>query len=229
MSHFLLAILHEEWQDVDELLEPYSEELETEPRLKYTKEEAIRYGRENYEELKSKTDTECWEFMADGYTTDDEGNIYTTYNPQSKWDWYTIGGRWDGYLRVNGQHVNTARISEIDYSPDKEDYQKALHFWDVVVEHAPAKPEEKYSSFFNEKYYLDYYGDRETFARRQTMFSSYAVITPDGEWHECGHMGWWGLSDETPEDSADWYEHYFERFIKNADPKLMMTIVDCHI
>ena len=42
-------------------------------------------------------------------------------------------------------------------------------------------------------------------------------------------MGWFGFSNETPKQGVDWDEHYLERFIKNADPKLMMTIVDCHI
>ena len=229
MSHFLLAVLHEEWQNVDEMLAPYSEGLETEPRLEYTRYRAIGYAREHYKELRDKSDEECWKFMADGYITDDEGNLYTTYNLQTRWDYYTIGGNWDGYLRVNGKHVNTARIGEIDFTPDEEEYQKALRFWDVVVEHAPAKPEEEFYSFFKEQHFIVYYGDRETFARRQAMFSTHAVVTPNGHWHECGRMGWFGLSRETPEESAYWHEHYFERFIKDADPNLMMTIVDCHI
>lgn len=29
---------------------------------------------------------------------DDEGNQWSTYNPNSKWDWWTIGGRWAGLL-----------------------------------------------------------------------------------------------------------------------------------
>ena len=229
MSHFSLAVLHKEEQCIDELLAPYSEELETAPRLKYTKAEAIRYARENYEECRNRSDEECWEFIADGYTTDEDGNIYTTYNPQSKWDWYEVGGRWDGYLSVNGEHVNTAHVGEIDFSPDEETYKKSLRYWDVVVGHAPAETPEEGFSLYNEKYYLDYYGDRETFARRQSAFMTHAVITPDGVWHEQGQMGWFGLSSETPDESADWAEHYLERFIKNADPKLMMTIVDCHI
>ena len=223
MSHFLLAVLHEEWQDVDELLAPYSEELETEPRLEYTKEEAI------YEEYRDKSDKECWKLMADGYTTDENGNIYTTYNPQSKWDWYEVGGRWDGDLLVNGKHLNSARIGEIDFSLDEDVYNKSLRFWDVAISHEPAELNEIYLPFFGEQYYLDYYGDRETYARRQATFTTHAVITPDGKWHERGKTYWFGLSGETPDEGADWDEHYLERFIKNADPKLMMTIVDCHI
>ena len=229
MSHFLLAVLHEDWQGVDELLAPYSEELRIPPTLKYTREEAIRYAKEHYKEYRDKSDEECWTMMADGYTTDEKGNIYTTYNPQAKWDWYEIGGRWSGYLRVNDQHVNTARVAEIDFSIDEDVYRKSLRFWDVVVDHAPEESDERYSSLFGENYYRDYYGDRETFARRQTMFITHAVITPNGIWHERGEVGWFGLSGETPDKAADWDEHYLERFIKDADPNLMMTLIDCHI
>jgi len=28
----------------------------------------------------------------------DEDGELTTYNPASKWDWYVLGGRWDGYI-----------------------------------------------------------------------------------------------------------------------------------
>lgn len=27
-------------------------------------------------------------------------NSYSTYNPDSKWDWYVLGGRWKGYFRL---------------------------------------------------------------------------------------------------------------------------------
>ena len=38
----------------------------------------------------------------DRLLVDDDGRAYTmsTYNPLSKWDWYEVGGRWAGYLRV---------------------------------------------------------------------------------------------------------------------------------
>lgn len=229
MSHFLLAVLHEEWQDIDEILAPYDAELETKPRLKYMKEEAIRYARVNYEAYRDKPDEECWAMMADGYTTDEEENIYTTCNPQAKWDWYEIGGRWNGYLRVKGKRTDSARIADIDFGLDVEVYEKSLRFWDVAVEHKPARPAEKFFTIFKEDYYLEYYGDRETFARRRATFTTHAVITPDGEWHERGETGWFGCSSETPEEGANWDENYLERFIKNADPKLMLTIVDCHI
>ena len=48
---------------------------------------------------------------------------YTTYNPLSKWDWYTIGGRWSDRLILKPEaitdpdqaQVNEARKGEIDF------------------------------------------------------------------------------------------------------------------
>lgn len=32
----------------------------------------------------------------------DKAYTYSTYNPESKWDWYSIGGRWSGYFPIRG-------------------------------------------------------------------------------------------------------------------------------
>lgn len=84
-------------------------------------------------------------------------------------------------------------------------------------------------SLYTEEYYRDYYGDRETYARHQAQFSTFAVVTPDGEWHEKGRMGWFGCSSETGEEARDWEDHYKERFLDTADPNWELHIIDCHI
>lgn len=75
MSHYTVAVFHRKDQDIDELLAPFSEELKVEPYIVYTKQEAIAKARERYEACKDKTDEECYQFMADGYQTDDEGRV----------------------------------------------------------------------------------------------------------------------------------------------------------
>lgn len=49
------------------------------------------------------------------------GRAYTwsTYNPQSKWDWWSIGGRWTGYFRMKGQApgILTGRPGVFDNAP----------------------------------------------------------------------------------------------------------------
>jgi len=58
------------------------------------------------------------------------------------------------------------------------------------------------------------------------MFTTFAVILPDGKWYEKGEMGWWACVSN---EEAEWEEKYKERFLDNADPEWTLTIVDCHI
>ena len=48
------------------------------------------------------------------------------------------------------------------------------------------------------EYYLERYGDKETFIRRKTAFNTYAFVTAGGEWHEPGQNGlvWAGRRDQ---------------------------------
>ena len=230
MSHFTVAVIHKPDQDIEELLAPYDENKEVEPYVRYTRQEAIDYARRNYKSAEGKTDEECWQMFAEDEQTDEEGNILSTYNPRSTWDWWTVGGRWRGMLRLkDGSTADSARIVDIDFTPDEEAYRRNLRFWDVVVEHQPRQEGEDFFNFYKESYYREYYGDRDTFARHQTQFSTYAVITPDGEWHAKGKMGWWAMSSETAEEARDWENHFKERFLDNQDEDLILTIVDCHI
>lgn len=233
MSHYAVAVFHRRDQQIEDLLAPYDENLEVEPYIKFSRQEAIEFARKHYKDFDSKSDEECWQFMVDEDTkTDSEGNIYSTYNPKSKWDWYQEGGRWSGLLKGHGVESDEALVRDIDFGPDLVKYAHALRFWDVVVDHQPLKPnetEDDYFNFYKEEYYRERYGDRETYARYIAQFSTFAVVTPDGEWHEKGEMGWFGCSSDTAEDERDWEEHYKERFIDTADPDWILTIVDCHI
>ena len=228
MSHFSVAVFQRKDQDLDELLAPYSEELKVEPYIQYTRQEAIDYARKNAK-MADKSDEECWQYMAEDYMSDSHGNLLSTYNPKSKYDYYVEGGRWSGMLRVHGKPVDSGRVRDVEFPFDKDTYNRSLRFWDVTVDHKPQRPGENFRSFYTEEYYREYYGDRETYARYMAQFSTYAVVTPDGEWHGKGEMGWWGMSSETGDEAKDWNEHYYERFIKTADPDWIVTIIDCHI
>lgn len=148
MSHFIGLCFGDNWEND---LEQYYEGLEVEAYIRYTKEEAIEKAKEyhtsNYEyalkqlasdvispenlahytkivnEGCSLTDKDAWEQVQDwGYQIDDKGNLLTTYNPDSKWDWYSIGGRWSGFLPLkekdedgNPLESNEAYFYEIDW------------------------------------------------------------------------------------------------------------------
>ena len=232
MSHYPCAVIYRPDQSVEDLLAPYDENLVVPKYVEFTKQEAIDYAR-NYFDVTQKTDEQCWEIMAKDAgpdMVDEDGNIYSVFNRESHWDWWVEGGRWNGMLKLkNGSRANSARIRDIDFSPDEEAKRRFSRFWDVVVEHQPKLDGEDIFSIYDEKYYRDYYGDRDTYIRHQSNFSTFAVITPDGAWHACGSMRWWGVSSETPEEARDWHDHYMERFIESADENLRIAIVDCHI
>lgn len=219
MSHFTVAVIHRVNQSVDDLLAPYDEQISVAPYVKYTRHQAIDLVHQwkGYEEM---PDDEAYACIAEDYESDENGNLLSTYNPNSKWDWYQIGGRWDGELRLkNGDRSNEARICEIDFSPDKEAYDVAIEQWN----------NDFMGGFSNKEYFVEMYGTAEVYAESVSAFSTYAVVTPNGVWHEKAEMGWFGMDNATPEDSKNWPLKYYERFVKNADPNLIMTIVDCHI
>lgn len=83
----------------------------------------IKYLKEEFPKKLNWTDEQCYQDKARWYEEDmidENGNIYSTYNPNSKWDWYTIGGRWTGGLVTKeGRETNSDYVSEIDW--DKTD------------------------------------------------------------------------------------------------------------
>lgn len=241
MSHFTVAVIHREDQDIDELLERYNENREVEPYKRYTKEEAIAYARQWYVgENETKTDEECYEMMLDEeLKPDEDGNLFSTYNPDSKWDWYVVGGRWDCELIMCGENgklygCNECKISEMVFPFNQKQYDSYIRWYEVTVEGQPMTAEEderkfEFTSLYNKKYYNDYYGSKERYAQLQSTFYTFAVVTPDGEWHEQGEMGWFGVHDDTPEEFVQWIENYKKNFIDTAEPDWLITIVDCHI
>ena len=120
------------------------------------------------------------------------GTRMSTCNPESKWDWYQIGGRWDGY--ITDETVPTA--ADCPASMAKE------HFG-VHIAHG--------------------HNVRLANALRDD-YSTYAVVTPDGEWCEKGKMGWWAISTN---ENPDWQEDIKSIFAKHND--CLAVLVDCHI
>ena len=175
-------------------------------------------------------------------------------NPNSEWDWYQIGGRWCGALKLkpgatSGEYgekswcnatevipenmVDSAKVKDIDFSMDEKIYKDKLRFWELKIEgQEPQNEKDKKLiewDIYKNEYYTERYNNKEEFARLSAEFSSYAVITPDGVWHSKGDMGWWGCSSETAEEAKEWNKSFYDTFIKTADPEWSLTVVDCHI
>ena len=143
MSHFNVAVFSHTPDEVDALLAPFIEQVE--PYSPY----AVFEEDEDYDVDESTGKPGCW------------------YNPNARWDWYCVGGRWAGQLKLlegkTGRYgsdytpdeqgplpkgrCDSAHVQDCDFSQDQEAYKKAIRFWEVAVEGKPRTAEEK-DAFF---------------------------------------------------------------------------------
>jgi hypothetical protein len=95
---------------VAKALRPFNEELEVPPYKVYLNDGEIAAMAKHYDIRADDvttlaTNMEDWSGGPGGI--DSEGLfVIKTWNPNGKWDWYEIGGRWDG--RISG-NVTTAK------------------------------------------------------------------------------------------------------------------------
>lgn len=223
MSHFAVLALTEEGQSLDDLMEPYMENCCGKPPMKYMR------------------------FYEDDDCDVDEATGKRGYwqNPNAKWDWYVVGGRFRGLLRASrgkraplgpfergyeypAGRYDRARVGDCDFAPDEEAAESARDFWERVVE-GKGSDEDRPFSFHKPEFYLSRYGDKETFAALQAAFATRAVLTPGGEWHEPGRTLRWGATSETDEEAVAWERDFVKAFLSTADPNWTATILDCHI
>lgn len=92
------------------------------------------------------------------------GLVESTYNPNSKWDWWVVGGRWAGHMRrvKVARNVNSPASFQPALAAVAEDDNIATGAYCLA-----AMNEDNEHSFFS-------------------------ALTPDGKWHESARMGWWG-------------------------------------
>ena len=76
----------------------------------------------------------------------------STYNPKSKWDWYQIGGRWSGMLRIKpggkgiqGERSWTNQNQKLDFNQADQVYNQHIDWEGMGQEKA-----EKAAEFFDE-------------------------------------------------------------------------------
>ena len=141
MSHFVGLVFSEDLS----VLDKYDENMEVDEYIAYTKKEAIAREKQDikdsYDRVEARkksgkeletwekeilekgfdiTDYDAWEKAKRwGYKVSEDGKaLLSTYNPDSKWDWYSIGGRWTGYLPYKeepNEYYDEATIKDIDW------------------------------------------------------------------------------------------------------------------
>lgn len=233
-----------------DILDPFDENTEVAPYISSTRAELIEEARKEharaltssesyFDKLRAaETEQELYEAILDWHGINDDnrtqkvdadGNMLSTYNPNSKWDWWVVNGRWTD----EGIPDTGIQISELLARPhDEAEYARAYRFYELYVDGKPCETDEDHKliehGWYRPEYLKERYGSADAYATELTTFSTFAVITPDGEWHEPGPMGWFGCSGANINDEKDWYAHYKERYLEPYKDDIFV-LVDCHI
>lgn len=108
MSHYTVLVVGD---SPEEQLEPFDENLEVEEYSKPILDDEIKRFVDYYKNKSIEDADSTFETLYEKYGDDWNGNSwrldennewkqYSTYNPNSKWDWYEIGGRWTGFFKL---------------------------------------------------------------------------------------------------------------------------------
>lgn len=229
MSHYKIGVIVDNPEDyeVDDILAPYSENLAVEPYIGNTKEQLIEYAKcvnTHLEEWNLLSDEERYKKYIETYeiTVDEDGNEITTYNPNSKYDYYTIYD--DEPLSVLKSKVKTISSKEI------KKYKKIWDWFNSDEEDTDDDDIMDYT-FWRKSYYLDRYKDFETFLRVEHYFDSgmpYAIVDKNS-WYAFGEVGWFGC-DDTDRDTINKYiDFVYDYLEKKENNNKYIVWVDCHI
>lgn len=153
------------------------------------------------------------------------GGVYSTRNPLSKWDWWTVGGRWSGYLILkSGEHADCAKLADIDWEAMGADGRaNAEQRWRKWEEESGEGKDAAYAYFC---YGIEKDETREAFIARKSVVSPFAVLHKS-EWYEQGEMGWWAMGSNRK--SPDDWQKQFQKILSELQPDDEITVVDCHI
>ena len=156
-----------------------------------TNENHLNYLREDFPKKLEMSDEELYQHAIRWYEEDEigpNGEVYSTYNPDSKWDWYEIGGRYAGQIVVKdgveievpnfswgwreedkekviseGYKTDSAYVKDIDFAKmhrTEEDYKNALRYWELIVEGAKPKNKKEEEQVKWNWYKPEYYTER---------------------------------------------------------------------
>ena len=137
-------------------------------------ENHLKYVSESFPKKLTMTDEELYQEAIKHCEPEElgpNGELLSTYNPDSKWDWYQVGGRYAGRIVVKdgieidepsfswgwdadsinkviseGNKTDSAYKKDIDFSKmhrTEEDYNDAMRYWELVVEGDTPKNEDE--------------------------------------------------------------------------------------
>lgn len=240
MSHFTVLVAADDEKDLKAKLQPYHEYECTGIKDEYVQfsvdeqTECERDFLENQSKFNCKTFAQ---YMQDwhGYELH-LGKWGRWTNPNKKWDWWVIGGRWGGLLKTKtGDRVDSAIVSEVDWEAmrnshlaDKKAEYEAFHKAKNLPEKEARKVLFDAGLYLMSKSELDVLESEtvEEYLQKVGIEPlTFAWIGVDGVWHEKARMGWFAMTSDHNENAGS----EFWAFVENLPANQKVYVVDCHI
>lgn len=155
------------------------------------------------------------------------GTHLSTYNPRSKWDWFQYGGRWTGAFDPNydpEQDIENQEWCHLCGGTGRRTDELAENFRRENPDFTCNGCEGRGMRVKWPTAWKRFEGDLTVVANIPPDLIPFAILTPDGQWHESGSAGWQVASDQS---QADWAAEV--RSILESHRDCLAIAVDCHI
>ena len=276
MSHFTVLVVTNPDQNPEDLLAPFQEggidELDRDLLnfdIEYEAYACVDEARRIVDDTKSddKDKARLIKMLANkeykdivkewgGYSEDEDGNLGYWSNDNAHWDWYVLGGRWAGMLKVfkgkKGQlgqrgvfnekekipkyHCDQAVFADIDFDGMLKDklnnckkwYSKAIKILEKEICKGQTKEKAQQEANWQTGIDLKEFDSQKKYLDKieKEDFHTFAFINTDGEWIEEGDMGWFGVVSGR---DIKTYQEAFNLMMKNIKPDQTLSVYDCHI
>lgn len=251
MSHFTVMIIGE---DPETMLAPYDEAAEGVFHDCTDEVKAMWEENKSSKILDGKTVQETYETIekfADQYfgyvaepDIDGEQSFGHYANDEGHWDWYSLGGRWQGFFihkpLKKCKYPEDIKLGECGVGGEEKMHERAcdqLRKCDIDIEAMRAEAGKHAAKYWKEHHegptspWMDEDVVKMTEAeycekRMRGIFETFALIDENG-WRESGRMGWWGMVMD-PKDPADWKAEFDARWNEIPDDTLI-SVYDCHV
>lgn len=195
--------------------------------------------------LEAKNFAEIFRCWFGGELDLETGNWGYWRNPNAKWDWYLLGGRWINFFKlkkdrtgVHGEsginnelpkrgYADSALLKDIDsdymvkqwakiYRKKWTEYKKSLNF-PVDIKHQA-----------QEMFDIAEHDTRTSYVTRMaTIGHNVFAILHEGRWLERGDMGWFAtVTNQIP--ILEW-DNELKSVLSTLTPDTRLSLVDCHI
>ena len=234
--------------NVEEQLEPFyelecsmdQEEMRNDSRAKFVEQFTTEELEEDFIRVKNEHPEHYYETLKDfaedyhdcHQNKDDKNSWGRWTNPNSKWDWNSVGGRWSGAFKVKdypkyNDDLAIGRPGVFDKKP-KQGYVDSIRLCDIDFEGMGIESIEETSKNWDEaqqkilegenhvhfSYGIHQDDTRESYIKRHSTFSTYSYLK-DGEWI---------CNDE----NENFYED-LNKILESLPEDTLLTMVDYHI